>query len=401
MSSSRRSRRLSPEELMQAVSSLAQYLSQSEAQFSISGGAATSILRMQYGFAQRVTDDIDLVVQPPQYNLDDPDNDFTVISVNGVDVPIFSARWLLREKIVTVFERQGTRKEETDLDDISILLETVDVNELDLTDLEDEVQHAVAQLPESFELLSEGQVYWAFKEQLQYLDADLERHNFDWDPNSQVWYFSGEKSHTWFHDVVEDANLDTAAQNLKQRGFREAPWSYGSRDDPALYTDPKVQQSHLRVAQQYSNLDKHSVRFRFPTDDQAKARVVLLPCSYAHIAVTPESKNRFTTKPQDAPSLKRSNILYPDAELLLESFVRTLVKEPKMGGWVSSLRMWAITHLYGDLMLGDDVLDSCDDEEAKAWFNKRIRRYSGGIDRVTCTKRLGKVGYDENLARKK
>jgi beta-glucanase (GH16 family) len=44
-------------------------------------------------------------------------------------------------------------------------------------------------------------VYWAFKEQLQYLDADLERHNFDWDPNSQVWYFSGEKSHTWFHDV--------------------------------------------------------------------------------------------------------------------------------------------------------------------------------------------------------
>jgi hypothetical protein len=201
--------------------------------------------------------------------------------------------------------------------------------------------------------------------------------------------------------VVEDANLDTAAQNLKQRGFREAPWSYGSRDDPALYTDPKVQQSHRRVAQKYSNLDKHSVRFRFPTDDQAKARVVLLPCSYAHIAVTPESKNRFTTKPQDAPSLKRGNILYPDAELLLESFVRTLVKEPKMGGWVSSLRMWAITHLYGDLMLGDDVLDSCDDEEAKAWFNQHIRRYSGGIDRVTCTKRLGKVGYDENLARKK
>ncbi|KAM6515471.1 hypothetical protein FSOLCH5_009696 [Fusarium solani] len=302
----------------------------------------------------------------PQYNLDDPDNDFTVISVNGVDVPIFSARWLLREKIVTVFERQGTRKEETDLDDISILLETVDVNELDLTDLEDEVQHAVAQLPESFELLSEGRMPRGL-----------------WQP------------------LVEDANLDTAAQNLKQRGFREAPWSYGSRDDPALHTDPKVQQSHRRVAQQYSNLDKHSVRFRFPTDDQAKARVVLLPCSYAHIAVTPESKNRFTTKPQDAPSLKRGNILYPDAELLLESFVRTLVKEPKMGGWVSSLRMWAITHLYGDLMLGDDVLDSCDDEEAKAWFNQRIRRYSGGIDRVTCTKRLGKVGYDENLARKK
>lgn len=286
MSSSGRSRRLSPEELMQAVSSLAQYLSQSEAQFSISGGAATSILRMQYGFAQRVTDDIDLVVQPrgsmtaesishwllekfptafvakqqfgvttpaitvqrrdgsvkhveiemfdvgawpnrPQYNLDDPDNDVAVISVNGVDVPIFSARWLLREKIVTAFERQGTRKEETDLDDISILLETVDVNGLDLTDREDAVRHAVAQLPESFELLclkvvcpgvlgepwvwnEYAEVYWASKEQLQYLDTDLERHNFDWDPNRQVWYFSNEKGQTWFHDVdTGDLKLST------------------------------------------------------------------------------------------------------------------------------------------------------------------------------------------------
>ncbi|KAJ4310787.1 hypothetical protein N0V84_010795 [Fusarium piperis] len=201
--------------------------------------------------------------------------------------------------------------------------------------------------------------------------------------------------------VIEDENLDNAAQKLRQKGFRGAPWSYGSRDDPASYTDPKVQQSHRRIAQQYSNLDKHSVRFRFPTEGQAKARVVLLPCSYAHIAVTPETQGRFTTRPQDGSTQGGNNILYPDAALLLESFVRTLVKEPKMGGWVSSLRMWAITHLYGDLRLGDDVLDSCDDEEAKAWFNQRIRRSSGGIDRVTCTKRLGKVGYNENLARTK
>lgn len=201
--------------------------------------------------------------------------------------------------------------------------------------------------------------------------------------------------------VIEDKQLNTAAENFRQEGFREAPWSYGSRDDPVSYTDPKVQQSHRRLAQQYSNLDEHSVRFRFPTEDQAKARVILLPSSYAHIAVTPETQHRFINRPQDGPILDQDNILYPDAALLLESFVRTLVKEPRMGGWVSSLRMWAITHLYGDLGLGDDVLDSCDDEEAKAWFNQRIRRYSGGIDRATCTKRLGKVGYDENLARKR
>lgn len=261
---------------MQAVASLSQHLSQSEAQFSISGGAATSIVRMHYGFAQRATDDIDLVIQPrgsitaesisnwlletfpavfvakqhfgvttpaitiqrrdgstqhveiemfdvgswpnrPQYNLDDPDNDVTMMTVNGVEVPIFSARWLLREKIVTAFERQGTRKEETDLDDISFLLEAVDLNGLDLTGREDAVRHAVAQLPESFELLclkvicpdvlgnpwvwdEYAEVYWAFKENLQYLDENLERHNFEWDTSSQVWYFRNEKGQTWFYN---------------------------------------------------------------------------------------------------------------------------------------------------------------------------------------------------------
>ncbi|KAM6524646.1 hypothetical protein FALCPG4_010254 [Fusarium falciforme] len=161
----------------------------------------TFVAKEQFGV---ITPAITIQRHDGSYNLDDPDNDVTVISVNGVDVPTFSACWLLREKIVTAFERRGTRKEETDLDDISILLETVDVNGLDLTDREDAVQHAVTQLSESFELLclkvicpgvlsapwvwnEYAEVYWAFKEQLQYLDVDLERHNFDRDPNSQVW----------------------------------------------------------------------------------------------------------------------------------------------------------------------------------------------------------------------
>lgn len=52
-------------------------------------------------------------------------------------------------------------------------------------------------------------------------------------------------------------------------------------------------------------------------------------------------------------------------------------------------------------MLDDDTMDACDDEEAKAWFDENILRFSGGIDRVTCTKRLGRVGYDESLARQR
>lgn len=52
-------------------------------------------------------------------------------------------------------------------------------------------------------------------------------------------------------------------------------------------------------------------------------------------------------------------------------------------------------------MVDDSVLDMCGDEEAKHWFNKKILRFDGGMDRITCTKRLGKVGYDESLARKR
>ena len=91
-------------------------------------------------------------------------------------------------------------------------------------------------------------------------------------------------------------------------------------------------------------------------------------------------------------------MFYPNGTLLLESFVRVLVREPLEGQWTSNLAKWAITYLYGKLMIDDDVLDLCDDEAARAWFNTNIRRFAGSIDRVTITKRLGRVGLDERLA---
>lgn len=115
-----------------------------------------------------------------------------------------------------------------------------------------------------------------------------------------------------------------------------------------------------------------------------------LPSSYAHIGVR--------SAPDDALT-RHGNILYPDGALLLQSLVRTLVREPVAGMWTSSLGMWAISYVYGELMLGDDVLDACGDSEAKVWFNGNIQRFGHGIDRVTCTKRLGRAGYDESLAR--
>lgn len=270
---------LSPEELAQAVAILAQYLSQAGARFSISGGAASMLIRMQYGIPARSTEDIDLVVQPSngmtadtissyllhnyptafvgkpvygvitpaltfkrvdgsvkhveieifdvlawpqrrQYDLDDPDNDVIPVSVSEVNVPVFSPRWLLREKIVAAFERRGSRKEETDLDDATALLEIVEPNSLDLTKHEQAVRHIHKHRPDVRQLMEIkilcpnvlgepwkwnefAGVFWRLNaDELRYLDADLKRHKFKWDQVMQVWYFTSQ-GQRWFYNNGE------------------------------------------------------------------------------------------------------------------------------------------------------------------------------------------------------
>jgi hypothetical protein len=83
------------------------------------------------------------------------------------------------------------------------------------------------------------------------------------------------------------------------------------------------------------------------------------------------------------------NLYYPDAALLLESFVKTLLQEtPGIRHYL--LHAWAITYIYGLLMIEDTILDSCDDENVKSWFNEQICRGKGSLDRVTVSKRAGK-----------
>ncbi|KAM3426913.1 hypothetical protein MY4824_009754 [Beauveria thailandica] len=192
-----------------------------------------------------------------------------------------------------------------------------------------------------------------------------------------------------FMFVIDDRDVDNAARQLRSAGFQDCTWSCGSRH-PTFYKGSLLERIYRRIVNDYSNLDRNSVRFVFPPGQQSTSKVVLLPASYAHICV----------KLMPGDTLARDdNIFYPQGAPLLRSFVQTLVREPVAGMWTSCLSMWAVSYVYGELMLADDVLDLCDDEAAKAWFNKHILRSSHGIDRVTCTKRLGRKGYDETLAR--
>ncbi|KND92250.1 hypothetical protein TOPH_03223 [Tolypocladium ophioglossoides CBS 100239] len=193
--------------------------------------------------------------------------------------------------------------------------------------------------------------------------------------------------------VIDDADFDDAVQQLRSEGFQDWAWSYGSVD-PSFYTGRLRENIYRRIVNDFSNLDRNSARFVFPLEQQKQpqhstAKVALLPSSYAHICIRSALNDTLT---------RDGNIIYPDGALLLQSFVQTLLREPVAGIWTSMLEMWAISYVYGELMLSDDTLDACDDEEAKAWFNENIDRFGRGIVRITCTKRLGRVGYHESLA---
>ncbi|KAI9651768.1 MAG: hypothetical protein M1829_002449 [Trizodia sp. TS-e1964] len=106
----------------------------------------------------------------------------------------------------------------------------------------------------------------------------------------------------------------------------------------------------------YQTLDTHSRRFQFQAGVPDLEWVVLLRS--ASIGLSP---------PSDASSslLQRyscqNNICFPVKTQLLESFIRTLLKDSH-GYWRNSSGTWAISYVYGAMMLHETVLDSCDDE---------------------------------------
>jgi len=183
--------------------------------------------------------------------------------------------------------------------------------------------------------------------------------------------------------VPSDSDFDLAVQKLMEAGFRLAPWSYARSVDPQLLPDDEINRRINAKIPGYNMIDNNSVRFQFPTSFTCEERVVLIRSSYVDLSPpsNPQSMQRFH---------RDQSLYYPDKVLLLESFVKTLLKDSPTSRWQSTLRVWAISYMYGILMMENSSLDSCEDEAVKSWFNKAINRENGGLDR-TVTKRKGKV----------
>ena len=182
--------------------------------------------------------------------------------------------------------------------------------------------------------------------------------------------------------IPSKSDFDLAARKLVKAGFRPALWSYGIIDPKLLPDDEITRRINPMEIPGYQMLDNNSVRFQFPAGLTGPERVVLLRSTY--VGLTP---------PSDLSSMQRfhchENLYYPKKAPLLESFIRTLLQDSP-GFWRDSLGGWSISYVYGILMVEDTVLDSCEEESVRSWFNEKIRRGKGGLDRTTVTKRVGK-----------
>lgn len=185
--------------------------------------------------------------------------------------------------------------------------------------------------------------------------------------------------------VPTEDDFDLAMRKLEDAGFRPAPWSYASVNPEILdkkENAEKLQAMHTRVAKQYRTLDTHSKRFMFP---QNEFKLVMLHPSF--VEITPPVQQKADTAKFFC---KNSNFYYPDKLVLLESMIKTLLKEEQPTTWRSLLTAWAVSYICGYLDVCVDALDGCEDENVKEWYNAAIRRDQGGLDR-TRNKRTGRA----------
>lgn len=184
---------------------------------------------------------------------------------------------------------------------------------------------------------------------------------------------------------VRDDEMDLAATKLADAGFIRQQWSLGSTIDPATRKDDEMfQRVHAKIGLAFANLDAKTIRFHYPDENKFVQRTILIPSSYLRLSASERaSKLRFPSPP-GPPSQPQfyvhENLYYPNVVELLWSIITVYLEEREytnIRNWQVKLSGWAFGYLYGELLLRDDVLDTCEDEMVKECFNKEIKRGPG------------------------
>lgn len=102
--------------------------------------------------------DIESWPHRPQYNIQEASR--WTIDVNGCSVKLFGPEWILREKILAQYQRQGTPKESTDIRDVAYIVRYAAAGkpEMDFNydqNLKDALSHLVEKRPDLMTRLKE------------------------------------------------------------------------------------------------------------------------------------------------------------------------------------------------------------------------------------------------------
>ncbi|KAI1907531.1 hypothetical protein LOZ61_006078 [Ophidiomyces ophidiicola] len=97
-------------------------------------GFSMPAIRMQRGDQPLLVEiklfDIEAWPDRPQYDLNSPLNTPVPVHIRGKTVQVMSIAWLLREKILSQAQREGSKKEQSDILDITCLTTIAEVHEL-------------------------------------------------------------------------------------------------------------------------------------------------------------------------------------------------------------------------------------------------------------------------------
>jgi len=183
---------------------------------------------------------------------------------------------------------------------------------------------------------------------------------------------------------VRDDAMALAAKKLADAGFARQNWSFSSTVDPATQKENKMYEGEGvrgNIALAYANFDAKTIRFQCLDSKKYTQCTVLIPWSYIRLSIPPGSAYTALYGSSSQPAFyAEGNLHYPNVVLLLQSIIMVYLEEKevsKRGDLRVKLAAWAIGYLYGELSLRDDVLDACEHEGVREYFNREIQRGSG------------------------
>jgi hypothetical protein len=164
--------------------------------------------------------------------------------------------------------------------------------------------------------------------------------------------------------VVEDRGMADAGKRLEEGKFQHVPWSFGIDAERRTPMDAATTNQIMNDFRSFDQWTEHYVFRRKDSPRNETIKVALIPATYANISTERDPIGDFD---------KLFGFYWPKPRRLMISFVKTLVQGPIAGCWKRLLIMWAAYWLYRGKKLPATVMDNCDNEMARRYFETCIR----------------------------